>query len=90
MAGRQGGSRVFFDVVGQMQAAKLISDAKQLFLTLSRVSKVLLTVYLHRLELLSTLFVNQLWLLVKRQFISTSSSTMKELLHTKTELLILV
>jgi len=30
MAGRQGGSRVFFDVVGQMQAAKLISDATEM------------------------------------------------------------
>tara|TARA_R110001592_G_scaffold16685_2_gene70875 strand:- start:12721 stop:15555 length:2835 start_codon:yes stop_codon:yes gene_type:complete len=30
MAGRQGGSRVFFDVVGQMQAAKLISDAEEM------------------------------------------------------------
>ena len=27
---RQGGSRVFFDVVGQMQAAKLISDAEEM------------------------------------------------------------
>lgn len=27
---RQGGSRVFFDVVGQMQAAKLISDAQEM------------------------------------------------------------
>lgn len=27
---RQGGSRVFFDIVGQMQAAKLISDAEEM------------------------------------------------------------